>query len=47
MSKVKDFLAETGVFFMATVDGNQPRLRPLGAFLEEDGNRSFSGFFQA
>ena len=36
MSKIKDFLKETGVFFMATVDGDQPRLRPLGAFLEED-----------
>lgn len=41
MSKIKDFLAETGVFFMATVDGNQPKLRPLGAFLEEDGKLIF------
>ena len=41
MSKVKDFLAETGVFFMATVDGDQPKLRPLGAFLEEDGKLIF------
>lgn len=41
MSKVKDFLAETGVFFMATVDGNQPKLRPLGAFVEEDGKLIF------
>ena len=41
MSKVKDFLAETGVFFMATVDGDQPKLRPLGAFLEEDGRLIF------
>lgn len=41
MSKVKDFLAETGVFFMATVDGDQPRLRPLGAYLEEDGKLIF------
>lgn len=36
MSKVKDFLAEAGVFFMATVDGDKPKLRPLGAFLEAD-----------
>ena len=35
MSKVKEYLAETGVFFMATVDGDQPKLRPLGAFLED------------
>ena len=41
MSKIKDFLAETGVFFMATVDGNQPKLRPRGAFLEEDGKLIF------
>ncbi|MBR2109061.1 MAG: pyridoxamine 5'-phosphate oxidase family protein [Ruminococcus sp.] len=41
MSKVKDFLAETNVFFMATVDGNQPKLRPLGAFVEEDGKLIF------
>ena len=41
MSKIKDFLAAAGVFFMATVDGDQPRLRPLGAFLEEDGKLIF------
>ena len=41
MNKVKDFLAETGVFFLATVDGAQPRLRPLGAFLEADGKLLF------
>ena len=36
MSKIKDFLNETKVFFLATVDGDQPKLRPLGAFIEED-----------
>lgn len=41
MSKVSDFLKETGVFFMATVDGDQPKLRPLGAFIEEDGRIIF------
>ena len=41
MSKIKDFLAQTGIFFMATVDGDQPKLRPLGAFLEEDGKLIF------
>ena len=41
MSKVKDFLAEAGVFFLATVDGSQPKLRPLGAFLETDGKLLF------
>ena len=41
MSKIKDFLQETGVFFLATVDGDQPKLRPLGAFLEKDGKLIF------
>ena len=41
MSKIGDFLKETGVFFLATTDGDQPKLRPLGAFLEEDGKIIF------
>ena len=41
MSKVNDFLNETGVFFLATVDGNQPKLRPLGAHMEVDGKIIF------
>ena len=41
MSKISDFLKETGVFFMATVDGDQPKLRPLGAYIEEDGRIIF------
>ena len=36
MSKINDFLTEAGTFFLATVDGNQPRLRPLGAHVEMD-----------
>ena len=36
MSKVNDFLTEVGVFFLATADGDQPKLRPLGAHLEMD-----------
>ncbi|WP_373825791.1 pyridoxamine 5'-phosphate oxidase family protein [Bacteroides heparinolyticus] len=36
MSKIGDFLRETGVFFLATTDGNQPKIRPFGAFLEKD-----------
>ena len=36
MSKVNDFLTEAGVFFLATADGDQPKLRPLGAHLEMD-----------
>ncbi len=41
MSKIADFLNETRTFFLATVDGDQPKLRPLGAFLEEDGKIIF------
>jgi uncharacterized pyridoxamine 5'-phosphate oxidase family protein len=41
MSKINSFLTETGVFFLATVDGNQPKLRPLGAHLEMDGKVIF------
>lgn len=41
MSKIHDFLNETGVFFLATEDGNQPRIRPLGAHLEMDGKILF------
>lgn len=41
MSRISDFLSEAGVFFLATADGSQPKLRPLGAFLEEDGKVIF------
>ena len=34
MSKIKDYLSEAGVFFLATVDGDQPKVRPLGAVME-------------
>ncbi len=41
MSKINDFLTEAGVFFLATTDGDQPKLRPLGAHLEADGKVIF------
>jgi uncharacterized pyridoxamine 5'-phosphate oxidase family protein len=41
MSKINDFLSETGVFFLATEDGDQPKIRPLGAHLEMDGKVLF------
>lgn len=48
MSKVNDYLTEAGVFYLATVDGNQPKLRPLGAHLEMDGKVLFGvGDFKA
>lgn len=36
MSKINDFITEAGVFYLATVDGDKPRLRPLGAHMEMD-----------
>ena len=41
MSKINDFLTEAGIFFLATADGNQPKLRPLGAHIEMDGKVIF------
>ena len=41
MDKIAAFLKETGVFFLATADGAQPKLRPLGLFLEMDGKLLF------
>ena len=41
MSKINDFLTEAGLFFLATVDGDQPKLRPLGLHLEMDGKVLF------
>lgn len=48
MSKVYDFLKEAGVFYLATVDGDQPKCRPLGAVMEADGKVLFGvGDFKA
>ena len=41
MSKVNDFLTESGVFYLATADGDQPKVRPLGAHMEMDGKVLF------
>ena len=41
MSKIGEFLKEAGVFFLATNDGDQPKLRPLGAFLDKNGKVIF------
>lgn len=30
MQEVYDFLKEAGVYYLATVEGNQPRVRPFG-----------------
>ena len=30
MEEVKNFIKECGAYFLATVDGDQPRVRPFG-----------------
>lgn len=30
MKRVYDFLKEAGTYYLATMDGNQPRVRPFG-----------------
>lgn len=42
MSKINDFLSEAGIFYLATEDGDQPELRPIGAHFEMDGKILFS-----
>ena len=37
MKNVMNFLKEAGVFYLATVEGDQPRVRPFGAVAEFDG----------
>ena len=48
MSRLNDFLTEAGIFFVATNDGAQPKLRPFGAHVEVDGVVHFAvGDFKA
>lgn len=48
MSKLNDFLTEAGMFFIATNDGAQPKLRPFGSHIEMDGKVIFAvGDFKA
>ncbi|MDR3600374.1 MAG: pyridoxamine 5'-phosphate oxidase family protein [Desulfosporosinus sp.] len=37
MKKALEFLKESGAFYLATVEGNQPRVRPFGAVFEYEG----------
>lgn len=41
MSKALQFIQANKVFFMATADGDQPRLRPLGFVMEFEGKVYF------
>ena len=37
IQKVYDFLEKAGTFYLATVEGDQPRVRPYGAMLFFEG----------
>ena len=37
MKKVYDFLKKAGVYYLATVEGDQPRVRPFGTVNEFEG----------
>ena len=48
MSKIHEFLDAAGIFFLATEDGEQAKLRPLGAHIDMDGKEYFTvGDFKA
>lgn len=42
MSRINDFLNEVGIFYLATEDGDQPKLRPIGGHFEMDGKLLFT-----
>ena len=44
--KVYDFLENAGTFYLATVEGDQPRVRPYGAMLFRDGKIYIMAFGQ-
>lgn len=41
MEKVLDFLKANKIFYLATTDGAQPHVRPLGFVMEYDGKLTF------
>ncbi|MBQ6219691.1 MAG: pyridoxamine 5'-phosphate oxidase family protein [Methanosphaera sp.] len=41
IEKVSEYLAEAGMFFLATTDGDQPKARPLGLQVLHDGKIYF------
>lgn len=42
MSKVVDFLSEAKTYYLATVEDDQPRVRPFGAAVEYNGKVYFT-----
>jgi len=41
LDKILDFLKNSKVFYFATVDGDKPRVRPFGFFMEYEGKIYF------
>ncbi len=41
MQQVLDFLNKTGVYYLATAEGDQPRVRPIGFVMECGGKLAF------
>jgi uncharacterized pyridoxamine 5'-phosphate oxidase family protein len=41
MKEVLNFLQDLGVFYLATMDGEQPRVRPLGFVMNDNGRLIF------
>lgn len=37
MERIANMIKEAGMFFLATIEGNQPRVRPFGELLYEQG----------
>ena len=37
MKEVTEFIKKAGAFYLGTVDGDQPEIRPIGVFHEYDG----------
>ncbi len=42
MKRVTDFLTANPVFHLATMEGDQPRVRPFGFYMEVDGKLYFA-----
>ena len=41
MSEIVKFISEAGTFYIATVDGNEPKVRPFGLVIEHEGKIYF------
>ena len=42
MNRIHEFIDEAGIFYLATADGDQPKLRPLGAHIDVNGIEYFT-----